>query len=107
VRSIDYARLAGTILLCAVGLWFAVTGRAKFGLGGDPDSPSKRNAVVHVDAVGLDAVAIGAVFVALGIVNLSLGIRGPRRIPVFWAGAGLMAATFIYGAVQVALAIAR
>jgi len=103
VRSINYARLVGTTLLCGVGLWFAVTGRAKFALGGDADSSVRRHAVVHVDAAGLDAVAIGAVFVALGIINLSLGIRSRRRILVFWAGAALLAATIVYGAVHVVL----
>jgi hypothetical protein len=100
-----YARLIGTILLCSIGLWFAVTRQTGFLLGGDIDSQYKKNAVVHVDAKGADAVAIGAFFVALGIVNLALGIRGRRRIPVFWAGAGLMMATLLYGIVQAVLAV--
>lgn len=53
-----------------------------------------------MDAKGADAVAIGCVFIALGVLNLSLGIRDRRRIPVFWTGAALLAATFLYGLVQ-------
>lgn len=91
------ARLVGTILLCGIGLWFALTGRARFGLGGDPDSSFRRSGVVRVNATGLDAVAIGAVFVAIGIINLSIGIPGRRRIPVFWTGVALLGATLLYG----------
>jgi hypothetical protein len=47
----------------------------------------------------MDAVVVGAVFVALGLLNLALGIPGDSRIPVFWAGAGLLAATVLYGIV--------
>jgi hypothetical protein len=100
-----YARLAFTVLLCGLGLWFALTGHAKFMFGGDPDAALKRPGVIHVDAKGADAVAIGAFFIALGIVNLALGIRDRRRIPVFWAGAGLMIATFLYGIAQTVLAV--
>ena len=98
--SISSARVIGTILLCGIGLWFAVTRHAKFLFGGDPDSTYRRSGIVHVDATGIDAVAIGAVFIALGIINLSIGIRDRRRIPVFWTGAGLFVATVLYGAVQ-------
>ena len=99
------ARVIGTILLCAIGLWLAVTQRAKFGLGGDPDSHYKYNQVMHVDAKGLDAIAIGTFFVALGIINLALGIRDRRRIPVFWTGAGLFLATLAYGVVLIVVAV--
>jgi hypothetical protein len=102
---ISYTRLVGTIFLCVLGLWFALTGHAKFGLGGDPDSQYKNNHVIHVDARGADAVAIGCFFIALGVVNLALGIRDRRRIPVFWAGAGLMMATFLYAIVLMVLAV--
>lgn len=61
---------------------------------------SRRSKVAHVDAAGLDAIAIGAVFIALGIINLSIGIRDRRRIPVFWTGAALFLATLLYGAVR-------
>ena len=100
------ARLLGTIPLCALGLWFAITRQTGFLLGGDPSSSLKSNGVMHVNATGLDAVAIGCFFIALGIINLALGVRGPRRIPVFWTGAGLMLATFAYGIVQAVLAVA-
>jgi hypothetical protein len=57
--------------------------------------------VIHVDAHGLDAVAIGSVFLALGIINIALGMRTQRRIPVFWCGAGLLLATAVYGLARV------
>ena len=98
--SIAPARVIGTVLLCGIGLWIAIAQHAKFMLGGDPQSTFKRDRVVHVNATGLDAVAIGAVFIALGIINLSIGIRDRRRIPVFWTGAVLFLATVLYGAVQ-------
>jgi hypothetical protein len=92
-----YARLMGTILLCALGLWFAISGKAHFKLGGDPDSIYKSNQVVHVDAHGADAVAIGLFAISLGIINLALGVRDRRRIPIFWTGAGLFILTALYG----------
>ncbi|HSP16048.1 MAG TPA: hypothetical protein VLV78_14985 [Thermoanaerobaculia bacterium] len=101
----QYGRLIGTILLCGIGLWFAVTGHSKFILGGDPDSPTYKKNPIYVDAHGLDAAAIGCFFISLGIINLSLGVRGPKRIPVFWAGAGLMIATFLYGIAQAVMAV--
>lgn len=101
----DVARVIGTVLLCAIGLWFAVTQRAKFGLGGNPDSQYKYNKVLHVDANGLDAIAIGIFFVSLGVINLALGIHDRRRIPVFWTGAGLFLATLAYGVVLIVIAV--
>src|ERR1041384_5639796 len=93
------ARLIGTILLCGLGLWFALSGRAKFSLGGDPDSPHNQKHVIPVNAAGLDAIAIGTFIIGLGVINLALGIRGPRRIPVFWIGAALFLAAVLYGIV--------
>jgi len=86
-------------------LWFAITQKTGFMFGGDPDSQYKRSAVMYVDATGTDAIVIGCFFIALGIVNAALGVRGKRRIPVFWTGAGLMIATFVYGLVQIVLAV--
>lgn len=94
-------RLIFTALLCGLGLYFAITQQAGFLLGGDDDFSEG----LPVDATGLDAVAIGVVFIAVGILNLALAIRGPRRIPVFWTGAGLMLASLLYGALKVLLAI--
>lgn len=102
-----YPRLIGTILLCTLGLWFAITGRARFGLGGDPDSTYKRNAVVRVDARGLDAAAIGVFFIGLGVVNLALGIRDQKRITTFWIGVALLGLAAAYGAVQAVLEVMR
>jgi hypothetical protein len=99
------SRIVGTILLCGIGLWLAVTRHAKFQFGGDPDSTYRRSGVIHVNATGADAVAIGAFFIALGIINLAIGIRGHRRIPVFWTGAALFVATLLYGAVQAVRAL--
>jgi hypothetical protein len=95
---VEPARLVGSVVLFAIGGWYAVTHEARFVLGGN--DLSNRGAV-NVNAQGLDAVAIGCVFVALGLVNLALGIRGRARIPVFWAGAALLAATALYGLVHV------
>lgn len=57
--------------------------------------------MIHVDAHGLDAIAIGTFIIGLGIVNLAIGFRDRRRIPVFWTGVGLMIAAFLYGAALV------
>lgn len=92
----SYLRLAFTLLFFAFGGWYAVTREARFDIGGD-DNSSRR--AIHVDAHGMDAVVVGAVFVALGLLNLALGIPGETRIPVFWSGAGLLAATVLYGLV--------
>jgi hypothetical protein len=93
---VEPARLVGSVLLFAIGGWYAITHQARFVLGGN--DLSNRGAV-NVDAHGLDAVAIGCVFLALGLVNLALGIRGRARIPVFWAGAALLASSALYGVV--------
>ena len=92
----SYVRLAFTVLFFGFGAWYAVTREARFDVGGD-DNSNRR--AIHVDAHGLDAVVVGAVFVALGLLNLALGIPGPSRIPVFWAGLALLAATILYGVV--------
>jgi len=92
----SYVRLAFTVLFFGFGAWYAVTREARFDVGGD-DNSNRR--AIHVDAHGLDAVVVGAVFVALGLLNLALGIPGPSRIPVFWAGLALLAAAVLYGVV--------
>ena len=99
----SYVRLAFTVLFFGFGAWYAVTREARFDVGGD-DNSNRR--AIHVDAHGLDAVVVGAVFVALGLLNLALGIPGPSRIHVFWAGLALLAAAALYGvgAVKDALA---
>jgi hypothetical protein len=102
-----YPRLIGTILLSGLGLWFAISGHARFGLGGDPDDSFKRDAVIHVNARGLDAVAIGVFFIGLGVVNLALGIRDRRRIATFWTGAALLCLTAVYGAVVAVIEVLR
>lgn len=94
-------RLVGSVVLWSIGLWFTITQHAKFTLGGRRSRPG-----MPVDAHGLDAIAIGCFFLALGIINLALGIRGPRRIPVFWAGAALFIASVLYGLVNAGLAVA-
>jgi len=95
-RRFSNVRLAFTLLFFGFGAWCAITRQARFDIGGD--DLSNRHAI-HVDAHGMDAVVVGAVFVALGLLNLALGIPGDSRIPVFWAGAGLLAATVLYGIV--------
>jgi hypothetical protein len=95
-RRFSYVRLGFTLLLFGLGAWYALTGKARFDIGGD--DLSNRHAI-HVDAHGMDAVVVGAVFVALGLLNLALAIPGASRIPVFWAGAGLLGATVLYGVV--------
>ena len=92
------ARLIGTTLLCALGIWCAIGGRAHFQLGGDEYGKSPP---IYVDARGIDAFAIGCLFISLGIINLAVGIGGPRRIPVFWTGAGVFIAVLLYGAWKV------
>jgi hypothetical protein len=92
----SYVRLAFTLFFFALGGWYGVTREARFDIGGD-DNSNRR--AIHVDAHGMDAVAVGAVFVALGLINLALGIPGQARIPVFWSGAGLLLATILYGVV--------
>jgi hypothetical protein len=93
-RTFSYVRLAFTLAFFAFGGWQAVTREARFDIGGD-DNSNRR--AIHVDARGMDAVVVGAAFVALGLLNLALAIPGPARIPVFWSGAALLAATILYG----------
>ncbi len=85
-----------TAILCGLGIWCIAAQRAKFDIGGD-DNSSRR--AIHVDAEGVDAIAIGAFVFGVGIVNLAAGMRSHRRIPIFWTGAAIMAASAIYGMV--------
>jgi len=89
-----YARLAGSLLFFGFGAWYAISGEARFTLGGDDYS---NRHPIHVDAHGLDAIVIGCVFVGIGLVNLALGVRGRARLHVFWAGAALLGASVLYG----------
>jgi hypothetical protein len=89
-----YARAAGSLLFFALGAWCALSGRAKFTLGGDDYS---NRHPIYVDAHGMDAAAIGSALVGLGLVNLALGVRGRARLRVFWAGAAVLGATLLYG----------
>jgi hypothetical protein len=97
-EAVSLPRLIGSVLLFAIGAWFALSGEARFTLGGD--DLSNRHPI-HVDAHGLDAVAIGCVFLGLGSVNLALGVRGRARRAVFWAGAALLGAALADGLVNV------
>ena len=92
------ARLIGTLVCCAIGLWIALSGHANFTLGGNRLSG---RGSIFVDATGFDAVVIGCVAIAFGIINLSIGFRDRRRIPVFWTGAVLLMSTALYGIVRV------
>jgi hypothetical protein len=96
--AVPYLRLVGSLLFFGLGAWYAVSGEARFQLGGDDLSNRK---AIHVNAHGMDAVAIGCVFVAAGLVNLALGLRGPARLRVFWAGVALLGAAVLYGLVNV------
>jgi hypothetical protein len=97
-EAVSLPRLIGSLVLFAVGAWFALRGEARFTLGGD--DLSNRHPI-HVDAHGLDAVAIGCVFLGLGSVNLALGVRGRARLAVFWAGVALLGAALADGLVNV------
>ena len=96
--AVSPARLIGSLLLFAVGAWFALRGEARFTLGGD-DYGNRHP--IHVDAHGLDAGAIGCVFLGLGLVNLALGVRGRARLGVLWAGVALLGAALADGLVNV------
>jgi hypothetical protein len=97
-----YVRIAFSVLLFGMGAYYALTGEARFDIGGDDNS--NRHAI-HVNAHGLDAVVIGGVFVAIGLVNLALALRGRGRLRAFWAGAVLLGATVLYGVVGAVRAI--
>ena len=97
-----YLRIAFSVLLFGMGAYYALTGEARFDIGGDDNS--NRHAI-HVNAHGLDAVVVGGVFVAIGLVNLALGLRGRGRLRAFWAGAALLAGTVVYGVVGALRAI--
>ena len=100
-----HGRLLGSLFLFALGAWFVVTQNANFRLGGrkNPTSVSQRG--ISVDASGLDAIAIGSAVIGLGVINLALGIRSRRRIPVFWVGAALFMLPILYGLWKFALDI--
>ena len=96
-RSADfYARLVASLFLFSLGGWFAITQDASFRLGGrDGGTGSRRG--TFVNATGPDAIAIGCLIIGLGVINLALGMRSRRRIPVFWVGAALFLGPVLYG----------
>ena len=83
--TVSYLRLAFSLALFALAAWFAVTGEARFDLGGDEFSNRR---AIHVDARGLDAAVVGLVFAGVGLLNLALGLRGPARFVVLLDGGG-------------------
>lgn len=91
-----YGQLFGSLFLFALGGWFVITQSATFRLGGKRN-PTMSQRGISVDASGLDAVAIGSAVIGLGVINLALGIRSRRRIPVFWFGAALFLLPILYG----------
>ena len=97
-----YGRLLGSLVLFGLGGWFVVTQEASFRLGGTDGGTGTRRGT-FVDATGLDATAIGCLIIGLGVINLALGIRSGRRIPVFWVGAVLFLAPVLYGLGKFAL----
>ena len=99
------SRLVPLVLLGGLGLWFALSGRAHFKLGGSDFSESAERRAIPVDARGLDAVAIGCALLALGILGMAQGTRDATRIPIFWTGATLLLATIAYGIVNVVRAV--
>ena len=99
---VSYPRLAFSLFLLVLGGWYAFSREARFQIGGD--DLSNRHPI-RVDAHGLDAVVIGCVFVGVAFVNLAIGVRGRLRRAVFWAGATLLLAAVLYGAVNVVRAI--
>lgn len=96
--------LPGSLFLFAVGGWYLVTQRARFLLGGDENNPRRG---INVNAEGLDATAIGVFFVSLGVMNLTLAVRPPWRIPVFCLGLALFLATVFYGLSKIAASLAN
>jgi hypothetical protein len=102
-RSVEfYGRLIGSLVLFGLGGWFVITQEAQFRLGGrDGGTGSRRG--TFVDATGPDAMAIGCLIVGLGVINIALGIRSQRRIPVFWLGAALFLGPVLYGLGKFAL----
>jgi hypothetical protein len=96
-RTVDFnGRVVGSVLLAAPGVWFVVTQRAHFTLGGTDGGTGTRRGTL-IDAHGVDAVAIGSAIIGLAVINLALGIRSQRRIPVFWLGAALFSWPVLYG----------
>ena len=96
-------RVVGSVLLFALGAWPIVTQEARFRLGGRRGSGQ---GAIDVAAAGIDAVAIGCFGIGLGLVNLALGMKGPVRRKVFWAGASLIAAVLLLGAFRALQGIA-
>jgi hypothetical protein len=102
-QSVEFnGRLVGSLVLFALGGWFAVTQRASFTLGGTEGGTGTRRGT-FVDASGLDAIAIGCLIIGLGVINIALGMHSRRRLPVFWAGAALFLWPVLYGLGKFAL----
>jgi hypothetical protein len=102
-RAVDFnARSVGSLLLFGLGGWYVATQKAYFTLGGTDGGTGTRRGTL-VNATGLDAVAIGSLIIGLGVINLALGIRSQRRIPVFWVGAALFSWPVLYGLGKFAL----
>jgi hypothetical protein len=95
-------RSVGSVILFAFAAYCLIGQSAVFTLGGDDNGGGHP---IYVNAQGSDAIAIGLVPLGLGIVNIAAGIRGRGRIAVFWWGAAVLGAAFLYGLVQVVLRV--
>ncbi|MBV9494146.1 MAG: hypothetical protein JOZ54_07865 [Acidobacteria bacterium] len=97
-----YVRLFFTLLFFGYGLYWAIGQKAKFDVGGSDSGTSRP---IHVDAEGVDAVAIGVFAMGVGVINLAAGMTSRRRIPVFWAGVVVFGLPVLYAAVKAVMAI--
>jgi hypothetical protein len=91
------ARVFGSLILFAIGGWFAITQKASFLLGGNPEATSISRRGTFINAEGLSAVALGSAIVGLGVMNIAFGMTSERRKMVFWVGAALFLIPLIYG----------
>lgn len=89
--------MVGSVFLLTLGSWFIITRHTNFLLGGRNNPTLDIDRPTLVRTSGLDAIAIGCAVIGIGVINLALGMRSRKRIPVFWVGAVLLVLPIVYG----------
>jgi len=92
--------------LFAWGLWIAVTGRARFDVGGSEHGTSRP---VRIDAEGLDAIVIGIFIMGIGLLGVVQYMTGKRalRLPLAYLALTMVGGSLLYGGALAARALWR
>lgn len=86
------------------GLWVALTQRARFDIGGSDTGTSRH---IHVNAEGLDAIAIGGFIMGLGLAGIVQHMSSAARRPLAFVAIAMMGVPILYSVFLIVRAVWR